>query len=202
MDVTLNWDADGNVSTTGMTAATTDRRPGNEGRLIGAVGAQQSMDAHYQPVPYALAAGTFINAAPDQGVGVYVNAALSINNATWATLSPTTERWDAAADYWVSSSALIAKSAGLYLIVGNISFAANVTGTRGIRITVNGSAVIAQKTQNAVGGTDTTEMNIATLYLLATNDAVRIQAYQSSGGALNVLSTANISPEWRMVRLQ
>ena len=48
---------------------------------------------------------------------------------------------------------------------------------------------------------DTTIIPVTTIYQLTAGDYVEVRAYQNSGGALNVNSTANYSPEFWMVRL-
>jgi len=87
---------------------------------------------------------------------------------------------------------------GIYSLAGAVEFAANATGVRLLRIRLNGATIIANIVQNAAGGGNTTPITIATLYQLAVGDFVELQAFQTSGGNLNVLATGNYSPEFAM----
>lgn len=93
-----------------------------------------------------------------------------------------------------NTSRLTAKTAGLYAIGGNVVFATNTTGRRLARLLVNGATVIGQVEIPPTSGGEAS-IQVTADYQLAVNDWVELQAFQSSGGALNVTVSANISPE-------
>ena len=83
---------------------------------------------------------------------------------------------------------------GKYLIGGCVQWFTNATGRRILKLRVNGTTDIAQVELALVssesGGIVQTE------YALAAGDYVELHAFQSSGGALNMLATPNLSPEF------
>lgn len=84
---------------------------------------------------------------------------------------------------------------GFYAIGGQIEFASNATGRRGIQIRLNGSTVIAREETGNLGANDHA-VTVATVYQLAAADYVELMGYQASGGALNMLATSAYSPEF------
>ena len=85
---------------------------------------------------------------------------------------------------------------GLYAIGGVIEFAANATGRRGIDIYLNGTTVLAREECNNLGAGSATPVSISTVYQLSAGDYVELRGLQASGGALNMLASANYSPEF------
>lgn len=134
------------------------------------------------------------------GARAYHNANQSITSATLTVLALNSERYDTDTihDTATNNSRLTCKTAGVYAISGNVSFAANATGLRELDILLNGATMIASKTVGNVGGTVATIVDVGCDYLLAVNDYVELRVYQDSGGALNVLSTGNYTPEFSM----
>lgn len=129
----------------------------------------------------------------------------NISHATSGTrqfLTFANERFDSADLHSTSSNTgrLTAPITGLYLIGGHIIFASNATGRREASIRLNGTTFLEINNQPAVNGDDT-EMSVTTLYQFTAGDYVELGANQTSGGALDVRSLANISPEFWMVRL-
>lgn len=85
---------------------------------------------------------------------------------------------------------------GLYLIGGCIEFAANATGLRGAQIRLNGSTVIVIQEAPSIGAGSAHPIAVTTAYQLAAGDYLELMGKQSSGGNLNMLATANYSPEF------
>jgi hypothetical protein len=85
-------------------------------------------------------------------------------------------------------------------MIGQVAFAQNATGIRGIQIRLNGSTLLASNFVVAFTGASTDVMAV-THYNLAANDYVELLAYQNSGGALNASLGANYSPEFMIARL-
>jgi hypothetical protein len=132
---------------------------------------------------------------------VYHDAAQSIANNTLVALAFNSERYDndTMHDNATNNSRLTAKTAGKYHIVGNVEFEANASNTRALIIRLNGATNISflQVPPAAVA----TNLVISTTYSLSVGDYVELIAYQNSGGALNVNSSANYSPEFMMERV-
>jgi hypothetical protein len=83
-----------------------------------------------------------------------------------------------------------AGKAGKYLLVSQISFAANVTGTRIVRVHKNGSIYLLPSVISAAPATDFTIISSTALVDAAVGDYFEIFALQSSGGALNLNQSA------------
>lgn len=133
---------------------------------------------------------------------VYHDVAQSITNASHVTLAFNSERFDTDTihDTVTNNERLTCKTAGKYLIVVNVLFDANATGTRELALILNGATNIGRQTAPA-SATQPTGVTVATVYDLAVNDYVTVMVYQSSGGALNVDSYGNQSPEFMMVKV-
>lgn len=117
-------------------------------------------------------------------------------SGTWESVTHDSERFDTDNLHSVSSntSRITIRKAGKYAIGGLIEFAANATGLRGARIRLNGATVLAQVVSANLGAGDPTPIAVQTVYSLAAGDYVELQGYQASGGALNMLASANYSP--------
>jgi hypothetical protein len=91
---------------------------------------------------------------------------------------------------------------GYYLIGGGVSWAANATGYRYVGVRVNGTDII-DLDRNPAGnsGTQTTELEVCTLYQFAAADYAEMIVAQNSGGNLNVSASTFYSPEFWTHRL-
>jgi hypothetical protein len=130
------------------------------------------------------------------------NAAQSLTTATLTVLAFNTEIYDAAApnamhDTTVGNSRITIPSngAGWYLLSANVEFAANATGIRQVQIRINGVTVIASVIVPATAA-GTCRLNVSTMYRMAVGDYAEVQAQQTSGGALNVTTLADVSPSF------
>lgn len=95
-----------------------------------------------------------------------------------------------------ASDRFTAPRAGRYAIGGHVRFAAHATGQRVLYLRVNGTTYIAIDSRVSVGAGAPTDGHVATLTQLAAGDYVQLQAYQDSGGSLNVTAAAEYSPEF------
>ncbi len=139
-----------------------------------------------------------------QGASVYHNANQSTNNVTTTTLAMNSERWDTdnCHDNTTNNSRLTCKTAGKYLIVGGIRWAANATGYRVSIIKLNGITEIGENRFMAVTtGGSCTSCRTAAIRDLAINDYVELIAFQNSGGALNCEYDPQNSCEFAMMRI-
>ncbi len=137
-----------------------------------------------------------------EGARVYNSANISIPDNTWTPLTFNRERYDTDTihDLTSNTSRLTCKTAGKYVIVGNIRFASSAVGKRAIAIYLNGSTEISQASQGLPSDYFLVTI-VATIYDLAVNDYVELRVYQNSGGALNVEISGSFSPEFMMQRI-
>ncbi len=131
-------------------------------------------------------------------VRVYNSAAIShATNAAFQAVTFNSERFDTDTMHStsVNTDRLTFTTAGTYLVGGCVQFANNGTGVRALRLRLGGATDIALVEQ-PVGGTDTHALEVSTLYAFTAGQYVTLDAFQSSGGALNMLAQPNSSPEF------
>jgi hypothetical protein len=141
-------------------------------------------------------------------VRVFHNTTQSATSGVGLALAFNSERYDQAGgaastmhDTVTNNSRLTAIYAGIYKITGQVQWAASAGGTfRTADIRLNGATVIARSGEPPMNTTGN-GLVVTTDYSLAVNDYVELVATQDSGGALNVLNSANYSPEFMMVRV-
>jgi hypothetical protein len=133
---------------------------------------------------------------------VYHNAAQSVTNNALTALAFNSERFDTDAihDTVTNNSRLTATTAGKYQITGSAQFAGNANGVRIVQIRKGGATVLASQTTINIGA-NAMDLTITTLEDMAAGDYVELVIYQDSGGALNINSIGNRSPEFMMVRV-
>lgn len=127
------------------------------------------------------------------------SAAILIANSTETALDFDTERWDNDAMHGgVNPSRLTAPEDGVYAIVAHVAFAPNATGTREVKIRLNGTTCIGSDCRPAVTTGNETRFSVPTQWKLAAGEWVDVAVFQSSGGNLNVQAGASYSPEFEM----
>lgn len=141
------------------------------------------------------------------------NAAQSITNNTVTALAFNSEILDQESntastihDTVTNNSRLTCKTAGVYLIVTNVEFAANATGQRQVFIRLNGTGAgtttnIGSVVQDGTAGSVQTQLIVSSIFSLAVNDYVESVVWQTSGGALNVANAGSYSPILSMARI-
>jgi hypothetical protein len=119
------------------------------------------------------------------------SATQSINHNSWTALAFPDEFVDARAmhDPTTNNSRVVAVEAGFYIISALATFAVNDTSVRGLRFRLNGSTIIGQADYNNLGTASDVGMNITAFRNMSLNDYVEVQAFQYSGGALNIQAT-------------
>lgn len=128
---------------------------------------------------------------------VYNSANISVADATDQALTFNSERYDTDTMHSTAAntSRITFTTAGTYTLKGHVSFAANGTGQRTVKIRVGGTTDIAgQKTGTTSAGT--VEMTVDTEYAFTAGQYAELVVHQNSGGALNVLAAGNYSPEF------
>jgi hypothetical protein len=132
------------------------------------------------------------------------SAAQTIPNGTWTVLTFDTETYDNDTIHSVDSntSRLTAKTAGVYLIIGECGWAANSTNRRLIAIRINGSLNIArQDVHSSFAGAGSPVNHVSTFYALAVNDYVDLIVYQNTGGTLDTYAAESVLPNFSMIWL-
>lgn len=134
---------------------------------------------------------------------VYNSANISIANNTVTALTFDSERANTNGMHSVSvnTGRLTVVTAGNYTITGNVSFAANATGIRVVTIRANGTTDLAKIVAQAVTTGDVTVLPVSKTVSLGVGEYVELTVFQTSGGNLNVLASANYSPEFTAVRV-
>lgn len=131
---------------------------------------------------------------------MYRSTDQSIPNATLTQITFSAARWDT--DTLTSGGTQFTiQRAGAYRITAQVRFAANATGQRIVYIRLNGSTFLAIDSRQAVTGGNPTDVTVPAEYELAAGNTVQLYVYQDSGGALNVTSAGNYSPEFSISRI-
>jgi hypothetical protein len=146
------------------------------------------------PVQASIGSGSPSVGLPNRttpAVRVYRTTAFNVLNNTSPSIIFTAKRFDTD-NIFTSGTRLTCRTNGLYLITINFEWTANGVGTRSIQLQLNAVTTIAYTSLLA---TSSAQMTLSTIYALNTNDYIEAQAFQNSGGALDVLSVASYSPE-------
>ena len=125
----------------------------------------------------------------------YQATAQSIPDSTYTALAFDAENYDVKEmhDNTTNNTRITipADGSGTYLITANVFFAANATGVRNVRITLNGTTVLASGIAVSTGGTTGTSVNATTIEQLSAGDYIEVEAYQDSGAALDTVTGRN-----------
>lgn len=136
------------------------------------------------------------------GAKVYRNTTQSIPNATPTVLVFNAEYFDTDAMHDSSGSypsRLTATTIGKYVVTANVGFDANATGTRMVGIKLNGSTYVAQQTWAGFAG-DSNIVSLTATISMNVGDYVELFAYQTSGGALNIVAFDQSTPVFSAIR--
>lgn len=113
---------------------------------------------------------------------VYRTAALNhTSNGAWEAVTFDTVDFDTDGSFSSPSTQLVCRVAGVYVVQGNLGFAASATGQRGIQLQQNSTA-IAQVSDASPGAGDITVFNLTATAKLAQGDAMSLYGWQNTGG--------------------
>lgn len=114
----------------------------------------------------------------------------STTNGGWTTLTFDVNIFDTYGGHSTvtNNSRYTAQVAGYYTAVGVAAFAVNSTGSRGTRLSKNGSVIAGSGQLVGAGTLNATVASSTTSVFLAVGDYLEVSAGQNSGGAL---STSN-----------
>ena len=155
------------------------------------------------PTPTGALSDVFLKlSAYDIGARVTHGSQQTIPHNVRTAMLFTTERWDTdnIHDNAVNPSRLTCRTPGKYIIVGHVTWLADITGSRNIYIRHQGTTDIAVVFYDPTN-IPTPRMSVATVYDLAVGEYVELHVYQFSGANLNTSLNANYSPEFMMQRI-
>lgn len=141
--------------------------------------------------------------APEWGsapaVRAYNNANLAINSATDTRLTFNSERYDIGTchDTGSNTGRLTAPIAGIYHIFGNVDWGANVA-TFELWVLLNNTTIIGKHAYKSTTIASKNIQQVSTSYQLAATDYVELWVRHDEGSGLNVVVSANFSPEFGM----
>lgn len=141
----------------------------------------------------------FLHDAP--GWSVYRATNQSINNITATAISFSNERKDTSG-FWPGSGnndrvTIPTGLAGMYALTAGAEWASSAAGNiRNLQLRINGVTYIAANGLPPSPSGNGMQMTTTRIYPLAQGDYVQTIGYQDTGGALNVLTAANYSPEF------
>jgi len=145
--------------------------------------------------------------APSGGTSIAARVSHNANQAiasggSGSAVAFNTERFDTDTihDTVTNNSRLTCKTAGKYLIVGNVDWEGASTGTRALSIRAGGSTIEAS-VWSPPNGTNALRQSVSCLLDMAVNDYVELVAFQDTGSNKNVTSSANFSPAFSMVKV-
>lgn len=143
---------------------------------------------------------------PAGNVGVTTRCAVRVTNSTnqtiasaaWTPLAFDTERYDTdnLHSTVTNNTRITFRTAGKYILTGDIEFNSGAGTARGLSILKNGATFIAVDFITPTGGGFPTTMSIATQHDFIVGDYVELQGWQNTGGLLAVNSSAQYSPEF------
>ncbi|HXI15911.1 MAG TPA: hypothetical protein VNM48_06025 [Chloroflexota bacterium] len=133
---------------------------------------------------------------------VYHDANQSIAHGVNTALAFNQERYDPAGFHStsVNNSRITPSIPGKYRAGASVGFPATAAGKCQIGLMLNGTTTIALTNQLNNAGIDTVLVIDAEYEFNGTTDYIEVTVYQSSGGALNVNSLGNYSPEFWLSR--
>jgi hypothetical protein len=141
-----------------------------------------------------------IRASTALGARIYNNGAVShATSGAWQQVTFNSESFDTDGCHSTVSntSRLTCQTAGIYLVIGTVQWAASAVGIRVLRLLLNGATAVGYDQPGAIPVVQT----VTGLYSLAAGDYVELSAYQNSGGALNMDANGVIAPSLMMVRI-
>ena len=121
-----------------------------------------------------------------EGCRVYQNADYSVADATVWVIHPfNSEQYDTDTmhDNITNNSRITFTTAGIYLAIFQVKWAANVTGRRIMGMRMNGATLIAFD-ERPIPGNNTFNMTLPTLVEASATDYIEAILYQNSGAAL------------------
>lgn len=172
------------AASTKVTNLDADKLDGQTGSFY-----QDAANLNAGQIPSARLPGSFASAQ------AYHSATQSLSSGAWTSLSLNSEDFDNGSchDLVTNNSRLTvpASQGGVYILIAFIEFAGAAGGVRGLRFAKNGSNIGPMFWQQELNeSTIGNGCSGAIFQSLSAGDYVEVQAFQDTGGALNVLAGA------------
>lgn len=131
----------------------------------------------------------------DIGARVYDASTQTLTTGSAAFINFDSETFDTDTmhDTVTNNTRLTATTAGKYLVIGQMEFAANATGERRLSIGKNGATNDVATVVHDAAASGETRIIVAGFVDLSATDYVQLEAWQNSGGNLNVSGGPNSS---------
>ncbi len=124
-----------------------------------------------------------------------LNGNISLSNDTGNFVNFNTENFDTDGYHSTSSNTsrltVPAGKSGKFLVGCIATFANNATGYRNVAFRKNGSTYVGSISSQNVGASGNTGVSVHNVYDLVATDYIEIDAYQNSGGSLNLAGGLN-----------
>jgi hypothetical protein len=140
-------------------------------------------------------------AALDIGARVYNSTGIVIPNGSWKELTFDSEEYDTDSIHSGSSSQLYCNTQGKYIIHGQVYWETSTSQTRGIRIVLNGSDIIADEFAQPAGTVGNALHSVTTIDDLSSGDYVTLEVLQTTSGDLDVQAENYFSPYFMMQKI-
>lgn len=132
---------------------------------------------------------------------VYKSTAFTHNSTgNWLTVTFDSERFDTQGIHSTVTNTdrltIPTSWGGLWFVGASMNWAANSTGSRFARIRVNATTEIAEAGGVNTGASLGVPITFSTVYRMSVGDYFTLDAYQNSGGSLDVNAQTNYSPEF------
>lgn len=136
----------------------------------------------------------------DIGARVRRSTNQAVNSGSVDKMAYNTEDYDTDTihDTGSNTERLTCRTAGKYWIYASIAWSAHASGRRYCDLYLNNTTDIARSSVPTVGGSDQTEMHVATEYELDVGDYIEVRVFQNSGAQLNVVAQAEAGPIFGM----
>lgn len=136
------------------------------------------------------------------GAYAYMSANQTLSNNTNTILTFGAEDFDTNSFHSTSSNTsrmtIPTGYAGKYLICANVTFNTNGTGQRAMNIKKNGNVIAYSVLVQATATTYGTALNISKIENCAVGDYIEIEAYQNSGGSLDILGGSALQAQFQI----
>jgi hypothetical protein len=136
------------------------------------------------------------------GARVYNSGNLTISTSSDTILTFDSENFDSDSIHSTvtNTGRLTCNTAGIYVFHANVLWASNATGRRRLLIWLNATTIIASLEFSAVAAVDLRQCVMGT-YEFAATDYITVNAWQNSGGNLNITQNGQESPIFGMRRI-
>lgn len=137
-----------------------------------------------------------------EGAKVRNSSNQTISTATVTSINLNTEIWDTdnMHDNSTNNSRLTANTAGIYLVIGEVSWESNASGSRVLRIYLNGDKMIADNIVESSKSLVTAQITSVIVSMKA-NDYVEMKVYQDSGTNRTIIAYDYRSPYFMIQKI-